>query len=408
MRITNGRRRALMLTLAGTLLTAAAAYGQGDQWERWMAVEDGFVEMFNGEDLDGWVNVNGAESTYFVRDGMVVTSGQPHGVLRSDRHYENFILELEYRHIQERGNAGLFIWSDPLPAVGVPFTRSIEIQIIDGHETENYTSHGDVFSIHGSTLKPKHPHPNGWARALPTERRANPTGEWNHYRVIAYDGNIKLAVNGKIVSEANSASPRKGYICLEAEGAETHFRNIKIRELPSTEPRPEDIADEAKGFRNLYNGVDLAGWVNAGHEGHWKPNGWVLAYDGKSDADDANLWTEETFGDFVLIYDWRWTGDAAEHTYPAILHSGQSRPARAEQVWPGVTPDAHADHAVGEWNRSIITRNGDRLSVVVNGRTVVDDAAINDVPERIRLALPHHGQTVDFANIYVRELNSER
>ncbi|HXK94155.1 MAG TPA: DUF1080 domain-containing protein, partial [bacterium] len=123
-----------------------------------------FVPLFNGHNLDGWVNVNCAPETWTVRDGMIICTGKPAGVLRTVKQYENFVLELEWRHIHKGGNAGLFIHSDAITAPGVPFTRSIEIQIMDGN-------HGDVFAIHGATLTPDKPHPKGWMRSLPSEKR---------------------------------------------------------------------------------------------------------------------------------------------------------------------------------------------------------------------------------------------
>src|SRR5688572_18232795 len=264
--------------------------------------------LFNGRDLSGWVNVNCAPGTWSVRNGMIISTGVPTGVMRSERQYENFELELEYRHMKTGGNAGLFVWSDPITSPGVPFARSIEVQILDGRNTDSYTSHGDVFAIHGATFKPMHPHPGGWMRCLPSERRAKPAGEWNHYRVTCSNGVIRLAVNGKEVSGGSESKPRKGYICLESEGSECHFRNLRIREWPSTNPTPEEIAPLADGFRSLYTGVDLTGWKSdPGHQGHWQAKDWILEYDGKSEAADKHLWSEKEFGDFVLIADWRFT-----------------------------------------------------------------------------------------------------
>ena len=65
-------------------------------------------------------------------------------------------------------------------------------------------------------------------RCLPSEKRANPAGQWNHYRVTVNDGTIKLEVNGKEVSGGTKCKPRKGYICLESEGSECHFKNLRI------------------------------------------------------------------------------------------------------------------------------------------------------------------------------------
>jgi hypothetical protein len=415
--------------------------------------DDGLVPLFNGKDLTGWVQVNCAPETFSVRDGMIVTTGIPTGVLRTDRQYENFILELEWKHIKEKGNSGLFVWSDALPAPGVPFTRAIEVQVLDGLNTPDYTSHGDLFSIHGATLKPDRPHPKGWERCLPSEHRARPAGQWNHYRVEANDGVLKLAVNGKVVSGASRCSPRKGYLCLEAEGSECHFRNLRIKELSSTNPRPEEVANSTQGFHTLYTGLDLTGWKqDPGHEGHWRPNDWRLSYDGKSEAKDKNLWTEKEYGNFMMICDWRWTAKPVKRMRPIILPTGEyatdeaGKPKEVEVLdagdsgiyvrgssksqinmwcWPvgsgevygyrtdksmprevraGVTPKVAADRPIGQWNRFVITMKGDRLTVNLNGKEVISHARLPGVAERGRIALQHHGDPIEFANLFIREL----
>src|SRR6185503_21061483 len=94
--------------------------------------EADWTPLFNGRDLSGWFNVNCAPNTWTVRDGIIVSTGVPTGVMRTERQYENFELELEWKHIKPQGNAGLFVWSDPITSPGVPFARSIEVQVLDG------------------------------------------------------------------------------------------------------------------------------------------------------------------------------------------------------------------------------------------------------------------------------------
>jgi hypothetical protein len=441
----------LWIMVACLAPASAGALGAGDD----------FRPLFNGKDLTGWHNVNCHPSTFFVKDDMIITTGKPTGFLRTDRQYENFILEFEWMHVppakDKPGNSGLFVWGDPIPAIGSGYTRGIEVQVlVNLNVKDTYTSHGDIFSIWGARCKPDRPHPKGSERCLPSELRAKGAYEWNHYRVEANDGVIKLAVNGKVVSGVSECNPRKGYLALESEGSECRFKNIKIKELPSTNPKPSEIADVDRGFQNLYTGLDLTGWkADPGHEGHWRPTDWRLVYDGKSAAKDKNLWSEKEYGDFELVVDWRLTGKPKKKMIPVILPSGDhekdasgkdkqieiddfgdsgiylrgsgksqiniwSWPVGSGEVWSyrmdkkmpaevraAVTPKVKADKKPGQWNRFIITMKGDRVTVRLNGQTVIENAQLPGVPARGPIALQHHGDPIEFANIFVRELNKD-
>jgi len=374
------------------------------------AADAGFTPLFNGRDLSGWVPVNVAPTTFSVRDNTIISTGVPTGVMRTDKQYENYVLELEWMHIKPGGNAGLFIWSDPVTAVGQPFTRAIEVQILDGLETEDYTSDGDVFSIHGAKMKPDRPHPHGWERCLPSEKRAKPAGQWNHYRVECNDGSLKLAVNGKVVSGGSQIRPRKGYICLESEGGECHFRNIRIKELPSTNPKPEEAAPLDVGFKSLYTGLDLTGWkADAAQKEHWKPKDWTLVYDGKAGGSAEPLWTEKEYVNFELIVDWRLTdknagpgaaagaGVCVRGAYSPIPVIGP--PAGGAAPAPGASSAARKP---GEWNRCVVTVRGDKATVKLNDQKF-GDALIQDAA-RGPVGLLGGGAALEFANFYVREL----
>ena len=123
-----GRARRRMGThCIAALLAAAVTVGAAGA----EPTEEGFRRLFNGKDLAGWVRVNTAPSTWTVTDGMIVCSGKPLGELRSDRMYQNFILELEWRHMRPRGNSGVFVWADDITARGVPFHRGVEVQVLN-------------------------------------------------------------------------------------------------------------------------------------------------------------------------------------------------------------------------------------------------------------------------------------
>jgi hypothetical protein len=80
----------------------------------------GFVDLFNGKDLTGWVNVNTNPDTWSVRDGRLVCSGHPIGVMRSEKQYENFVLHVEWMHVEPGGNSGVFLWSNARPGESRP------------------------------------------------------------------------------------------------------------------------------------------------------------------------------------------------------------------------------------------------------------------------------------------------
>ncbi len=69
-----------------------------------------------------------------------------------------------------------------------------------------------------------------------------------------------LEVNGKTVSGGYDVNPRRGYICLEAEGTEIDFKNLIIKELPASNSPLAEVANDAVGFTSLFNGLDLTGW----------------------------------------------------------------------------------------------------------------------------------------------------
>jgi hypothetical protein len=219
------------------------------------------------------------------------------------------------------------------------------------------------------------------------------------------------------------------------------------------------------GFTSLFNGKDFTGWkVPAGDNGHWRIVEGVIDYDARSEAaGDKSLWSEREFGDFELLVDWRLKeapylnpnvpiilpdgthkkgpdGKEFVMTVPdadsGIYLRGQGRsqvniwnwpigsgevygyrmdPKQPAAVRAGVTPRTNADRHVGEWNTFHITVRGDRLTVVLNGTRVLDNAQLPGLPPRGPIALQHHGAwkdgawtsppaLVQFRNIYVKEL----
>ncbi|BDS07074.1 membrane protein [Oceaniferula spumae] len=207
-------------------------------------------DLFNGKDLTGWTDVNTSPETWSVKDGVIICHGDKLGVMRSNKQYENFILHIEWKHMEAGGNSGIFVWADGTAAKGKPFPKGVEVQMLeldwpklhpekDGSPRPLAYVHGEMWGIFGLKTTPDNPR---GIRSMSLENRCKPRGQWNSYDIVCIDGVIKLSVNGKFVNGISGATQKKGYLCLESEGAEIHFRNIRIMELPGGVITPEQTA----------------------------------------------------------------------------------------------------------------------------------------------------------------------
>lgn len=213
-----------------------------------------FRDLFNGKDLNGWVDVNTSPETWSVKDGMLVCKGLPIGVMRSEKQYENFILHIEWMHMEAGGNSGVFVWSEGTAAPGKELPKGMEVQMLelewpklhpgkDGLPNHPGYVSGELFGANGLEGVPDNPRGR---RSMSWEMRCKGKGEWNTYDVVCVDGTVKLSINGKFVNGISQSTVRKGYLCLESEGAEIHFRNIRILELPGGRVTPEQTAPVVK------------------------------------------------------------------------------------------------------------------------------------------------------------------
>jgi hypothetical protein len=361
-----------------------------------------WTDLFNGRDLANWVNVNCAPETWSVRDGVIQCTGFPIGALRTPRQYENFELELEWRHLKPGGNAGIFIWASPLASPGTPFLRSIEVQVLDhgynaGGKNEWYTTHGDVFPIHGSTMKPFGRH-NG-QRSFPSEERSKPSPEWNHYRIVATNGVLRLSVNGQEVSGGENCNWRQGYIGLESEGSPVEFRNIRIKEHPSTGAGPDASAPVEEGFFPLYNGLDLRGW-QAGDEmkSRWQPADWRLVLKDNTGKPGPTLWTEGAYRNFDFIVDFKLPEKADTEQVGGGFEIGGYRVILNENQFPGRLKP-------GKWQRLRIEVRQSRRVIRLDGELAaeVEFATAAGTPPK-RVGVLDAGRAAEFANFYLREL----
>ena len=147
------------------------------------------------------------------------------------------------------GNSGIFVWSDAKPGEN-RLPGGVEVQMLELDWVKLNTKngvvppiayvHGELFGVGGVNIVPDNPR---GTRSKSIENRSKGRGEWNTYDVVCVDGVIKHSVNGKFVNGISKSSLKKGYLCLESEGAEIHFRNLKIVELPPGVTTAEQTAE---------------------------------------------------------------------------------------------------------------------------------------------------------------------
>jgi hypothetical protein len=231
---------ALAILLSGALSAADPAP---------KAFIDGHGKGWRALTEDDFVNVNCNEDTWsFGKDGLIKCTGKPTGVIRTQEMVTNLELVVQWRHLRNAGNSGVFLWATPesikkLAAGQGRLPAGIEVQILDLGYAEHYkkrhkkpadwfTSHGDVFSTGGARIDPFPPVGPKGRRSFPTKNLSKGVGEWNHYYVRAINGEVRLWVNGEEVSGGTNSKPATGYLCLESEGAPIEFKGLRIRELP--------------------------------------------------------------------------------------------------------------------------------------------------------------------------------
>lgn len=224
---------------------------------------------------------------------------------------------------------------------------------------------------------------------------------------------------------------------------------------------------EGDGFVSLFDGKNLDEWkIPEGDGGHWKIVDGVIDYDARSEAKgEKSLVSKRTFGDFVLSLDWRLketpyinpniayilpdgthargvdgkelklalpdsdsgvylrdiNGKSQVNMWCWPIGSGEVYGYRMDKSMPaavraGVTPKTQADKPVGQWNHFDITLKGDRLTVVLNGITVIEHAQLPGIPAKGPIVLQHHGgykdgkylgppSLVQFRNIKIKSLD---
>ena len=479
---------------AGLALSGCCAFKCGEsRCDYPDTVNEGFVSLFNGVDLEGWEGATGMYGVDPKEPGVLQcfperqAKGQP-GNLITKKQYENFILRFEFM-MPENGNNGLGIRT-PSADVDAAYHGMCELQLLDDggsayydaaakkDKLKPYQYTGSVYGIFpsrrdntGKQIWGKDKNFTGGGSYV---RRP---GMWNFAEVKVIGSEIEYYLNGYLITKAdvskfkgNGDTPdkrehpglhnRRGHIGWLGHGHNVKWKNIRIKELPSSakmgEICPTQTMKAPCGFKTYFAGrcADLAeNWKGVTTEEkfdrplvraaataekraemqkkadeimrrHWTVRNGNLFFDGYKGG--YSLATKKDYGDFEMWCDWRImsiTGDSGLYLrgLPQVQiwdahnqwHIGSGGLYNNNYKKTGNISKALkiADKQVGDWNRFYVKMVGDKVTVKLNGELVVDNVALENlwdrdlpIPSSEQIELQCHGDPTEWRNIFIREL----
>ena len=207
--------------LAATAACGLLAQARGEEKES--------IALFNGRDLEGWTAVLADAAVkpadvWSVVDGALVCNGKPPGYLRTEREdFHDYMLSLEWRFPagSKGGNSGVLVHATTPRTLGI-WPKSMEAQLNHGHA-------GDIWVIGTTcTIENAAERVKGRRHLNLTDDSEKPIGEWNRYEIHCNADILTIMVNREVVNHVSACSVTKGAIALQSEGAEIHFRNIRL------------------------------------------------------------------------------------------------------------------------------------------------------------------------------------
>lgn len=377
--------------------------------------EPQFVPLFNGKDLDGWVQRNGT-AKYEVVDGTIVgttVKGSPNSFLCTARDYGDFLLEFEAK-VDVGLNSGVQIRSGQYAEEtntkiyrdGQFLDKTFEAGRVHGYQVEiSDEKSGDSGGIFDEARR-------GWIEnngSDPAAAAAFQDNAWNHFRVSCMGDHIQVWVNGVQTTDLVDSYTLSGFIALQVHtyGGDTpkqvRWRNLRIADLG------------AHFWKPLWDGKNLDDWTTAG-DGEWTVENGVLR--GRNAAAGANgmLFHNRTYGDFTIRFKFNPGAgnsgfffrcekldhapsvagfqaeiDPAGDTGGLYETGGRNWVARVEPEFIAAVLDPAG------WNEMTVSAHGRRIAVHVNGRQTVE---LIDDPGRLEGLIAvqvHSNQQVEVA-----------
>ena len=196
--------------------------------------------LFNGKDLTGWhvdvpeMDTNAmAKNPFIVRNGLLVSMGNPQGHLITDSVYKNYRLVVEYRFAGKPGNCGILVHASTPRALYKMFPQSIEAQM-------EHSNAGDFWCIVEDIKVPEMEKRRGpkaaWGITEGKGRQIKnlssnaekPLGQWNKMTVECFKNSIRIWLNGSLVNDGFGCTANHGQIALQAEGSEVECRKMEL------------------------------------------------------------------------------------------------------------------------------------------------------------------------------------
>ena len=191
---------------------------------------EGFVSLFDGQTLKGWMLVGKTGQGYLVENGKIVCPRGGGGNLFHEKEYTDFVLRFEFK-LEDGSNNGLAIRA-PLQVKATAY-EGMELQIIDDHSSrykdiQPWQRHGSLYHVF--------PAQTGYLKK---------TGEWNQQEVTVKGRRLQVILNTHTILDVNLDDVKdpdilkkhpglqrpKGHIGFLGHDEPIEFRNIRIKEL---------------------------------------------------------------------------------------------------------------------------------------------------------------------------------